>query len=281
MASTVVGLFDNRSEAESVVRDLNDAGFRKDDISYVTQDRSKTAGATTRDDDDSMAAEGAGAGATAGTVLGGLGGLLVGTGALLIPGVGPALVAGSLAGVLGVTAAGAGIGAAAGGLVGGLVGLGVPEEHANYYAEGVRRGGTLVTVHAEDNKVSQAAQIMRRHGAVDIDKRAETYKSEGFNRFDEKSQPYAEHEATAHRDKYAEHRDRVDTGDKAVLEEVEEDIKVGKRQVQRGGVRVFSRVTETPVEKDVTLRDEEVHVSRRNVEPPGHRTPTSRRARSR
>ena len=280
MASTVVGLFDNRNEAESVVRDLNDAGFRKDDISYVTQDRSKTAGATTRDDDDSMAAEGAGAGATAGTVLGGLGGLLVGTGALLIPGVGPALVAGSLAGVLGVTAAGAGIGAAAGGLVGGLVGLGVPEEHANYYAEGVRRGGTLVTVHAEDNKVSQAAQIMRRHGAVDIDKRAETYKSEGFNRFDEKSQPYAEHEATAHREKYAAHRD-VDTGDKAVLEEVEEDIKVGKRQVQRGGVRVFSRVTETPVEKDVTLRDEEIPRLPPQREPPGDRRPTLRRARSR
>ena len=68
---------------------------------------------------------------------------------------------------LGTALAGAGIGAAAGGLVGALAGIGVPEEHAEYYAEGVRRGGTLITVHADDASAPDAARIMQQAGAID------------------------------------------------------------------------------------------------------------------
>ena len=77
-------------------------------------------------------------------------GLLVGIGALAVPGIGPVLAFGPLAAAIGATAAGAGLGAAAGGIIGALVGLGIPEEDANFYAEGVKRGGVLVTVRADD-----------------------------------------------------------------------------------------------------------------------------------
>ena len=88
-------------------------------------------------------------------MLGGVLGLLVGVGAHAIPGIGPVLAAGSLAAALGTAGAstlvGAGLGAATGGIVGGLVGLGIPEEDATMYAEGARRGGTLVTAQVADN----------------------------------------------------------------------------------------------------------------------------------
>ena len=98
-------------------------------------------------------------------------GLLIGIGALAVPGIGPVLAAGPLAGALGTALAGAGIGAAAGGLVGALAGLGVPEEHAEYYAEGVRRGGTLVSVQTDDVNADAAAEAMRAAGALDVEAR--------------------------------------------------------------------------------------------------------------
>src|SRR5439155_20856442 len=87
------------------------------------------------------AATAAGTGASIGTVVGGGAGLLAGLGMLEIPGIGPVVAAGWLVS----TAAGAAAGAAAGGLIGSLTGAGVSKEHAHIYAEGVRRGGSLVT----------------------------------------------------------------------------------------------------------------------------------------
>ena len=100
-------------------------------------------------------------GAAGGGVVGGLIGLLVGAGALVIPGLGPVLVGGALASVLGVTGAtavvGAGVGAATGGILGGLVGSGISEEEARYFDESFRGGGTLVTVSAGARSVRLAA----------------------------------------------------------------------------------------------------------------------------
>jgi hypothetical protein len=80
--------------------------------------------------------------------------------------------------------AGAGIGATAGGLISGLTRLGVPEDDANYYAEGVRRGGTLISVDASDERAERAVAIMKQHGAVEIDKRAAEWRDEGWSGFD-------------------------------------------------------------------------------------------------
>jgi hypothetical protein len=115
-----------------------------------------------------------------------LGGLLVGLGALAIPGVGPLIAAGPIA----TTLLGAGVGAAAGGLLGALVDVGVPEDEANYYAEGVRRGGVLVSVGAEDAMVDRVINILERHNAVDVQRRAEEWQREGWTRFDSTAQPY-------------------------------------------------------------------------------------------
>jgi hypothetical protein len=110
--------------------------------------------------------------AASGGVVGGLAGLLVGLGSVLVPGLGPVIAGGALATLLGTTAAGAGIGAAAGGVVGTLTGLGVSQEEAQLYAEGVKRGGLLVIAEVEAGQVEVADTIMVQTNAVDI-RRAE------------------------------------------------------------------------------------------------------------
>jgi hypothetical protein len=136
------------------------------------------------------ATQGALTGGVTGGVAGGALGLLVGIGALAIPGIGPVLAAGPLAAALSTAAVGAGVGAAAGGLIGGLVDMGVPDEDANFYAEGVRRGGTLVSVSAEDSKANRAYDLMQRHGAVDINQRGAEWRKSGWTRFDANAQSY-------------------------------------------------------------------------------------------
>lgn len=197
MAKTVVGLFDNHSEANTVVPDLLNSGFSRDDISVVAADTARTTGAAHEVGATTKADEGAGAGAVGGTVLGGALGLLVGAGLLAIPGIGPVLAAGPLAAAIGTTAAtvgagalGAGIGAATGGLIGGLAGAGVPEAEAEYYAEGVRRGGTLVAVRTEDHMATTARSIMQRNAAVDIESRGAEWRRGGWSRFDPEAGPY-------------------------------------------------------------------------------------------
>lgn len=200
MTKTVVGLFDTFSTAQTVVQDLVNAGFDRNKVSLVAND-SKGEHANQHNDTtdttngetagEKKTAEGAGTGAVAGTMVGGVVGLLVGFGALAIPGIGPVIAAGQLATVLGSAALGAGIGAAAGGLIGALVNLGVPEDEANYYAEGVRRGGSLVMVTADDDNAERAYQIMQDHDAVDIKRRGEDWKQGGWDRFDPNAQPYS------------------------------------------------------------------------------------------
>jgi len=134
-------------------------------------------------------AESAGAGAFGGTAVGGIAGLLVGIGALTIPGIGPVLAAGPLAAAIGSTLAGAGIGAAAGGLIGALVGLGIPEEDAHFYAEGVKRGGVLVTVRTSDDRAHEALRILRDANATDVNARRDEWTKAGWNRFDDQITP--------------------------------------------------------------------------------------------
>lgn len=192
MAKTVVGLYDDLTAAEGAVRELQNNGFSRDDISVMSRDRHTTTTTTTG----TQAGEGAAAGAGTGAVLGGLGGLLVGLGALAIPGIGPILAAGPLA----TTLAGIGAGAAAGGIVGALVGLGIPEEQAHVYAEGVRRGGTLVMVRSSDEMADQALQIVRRFNPVDIQERGRLWGQHGWTRFDEAGEPYSDADLASERD---------------------------------------------------------------------------------
>jgi len=188
MAKTIVGLFDYTDEAQRVVKELIDHGFKRESISIVANSPKNEMGTDhTEGTQDSDIAVGAGTGAVAGGLVGGgLGLVLSLIGAVAIPVVGPIVAAGPLAAIL----TGAGVGAVAGGLIGGLTAAGVPKEDAEYYAEGVRRGGTLVTVAAEEDKAQQAYDILTSHGAVDIDERGTSYRNEGWKGFDPDAQPY-------------------------------------------------------------------------------------------
>jgi hypothetical protein len=148
------GLYRDPSEAERGIRRFRDSGYEGERIGIVTRDREDAK--ELAEDTGAKAATGAATGAVAGGLLGGITGLLVGIGALAIPGVGPVLAGGALASAFGLgggtAVAGAGIGAAAGGIVGALTGLGFSKDEAEYYDRGVREGRTLVTVHDDEGR---------------------------------------------------------------------------------------------------------------------------------
>lgn len=193
MARTVVAIYDDFQMANNSVRELVDNGVPRDNISIIANNTRGEYGSTTRsmDQETGKVADetgaGAGVGAGIGAAIGGIGGLLVGLGALTIPGIGPVIAAGPLAVALS-TLTGAGVGAVTGGVTGGLlgalIGLGVPEQEAEYYAEGVRRGGVLVTVQVNDNDTDMIMDVLNRHDPVDINERATTWREQGWNRFD-------------------------------------------------------------------------------------------------
>jgi len=126
--------------------------------------------------------------------------------------------------------------------------LGFGSSDEAYYQEGLRRGGTLVSVRADDSRIDRIAEIMGRNGAVDIDKQALQWRESGW--------AGASHPSAG-------------TGEAGVaIPVVEEKLKVGKRDVKRGGVRVYKYVSETPVEETVRLRDETVRVERQPADRP-------------
>jgi len=248
--------------AIAVVNDLVNAGFDRNSISVIANDADKKYSAYIDNDN---AADDTAKGAGIGAAIGGLGGLLLGLGALAIPGVGPVIAAGPLAAAL----AGAGIGAVTGGIIGALVDLGVPEESAHVYAESVRRGNVLVTAQVEDNRVDEATRIMKRTGLIDIEREAAGWRSSGWTGFDATAG-----DRTIDRTRTTvANTGRMDTPSRKLDEDetfevVEEDIQVGKRAVETGGVRVSSHVREVPVEEEVRLRQEHVNVERRPVDRP-------------
>jgi uncharacterized membrane protein len=213
MANTIVALYDDMDTAHKVVRDLRDQGVANNSISLVAQDASGEYGkyATTKGDTTDGASTGAGVGA----VVGGIGGLLVGLGALTIPGIGPVLAAGPLATAV-AALVGAGAGAVAGGVAGGLLGalidMGIPEEHAGYYAEGVRRGGALVTVDADDANLERVRSVMNRYQPVDIHQRAETWRQSGWKGYDASAKPFNAKQTMKDRETYSSMRSTASTG---------------------------------------------------------------------
>jgi uncharacterized protein (TIGR02271 family) len=150
-----------------------------------------------------------------------------------------------------------------------LFGDDIDDSETGVYSEAVRRGSTIVTADVEESLVEQAVGVMRRHGAVDIDRRAAQYRSSGFERFDDSGDMYSPDQARAEWQTYANRADNnlsVDNNTPLVEEVVEEELQVGKRTVNRGGVRVYTRITERPVDEVVTLREERVRVDRRPVD---------------
>src|ERR1700688_4492035 len=147
---TITGLFDRYGDATQVVYPLAAAGIAARDISLVANniDGSAKSVSTTE------AGTGAGTGAAVGGVAGGAAGILAGLGMMAIPGVGPVVAAGWLVATAVGAVAGGGGGAASGGIIGSMTSAGVDERDAHVYAEGVRRGGTLVTARVAESQVA-------------------------------------------------------------------------------------------------------------------------------
>jgi hypothetical protein len=152
MSKVVVGVFHDREPAEEALQDLKAQGFDRD-VSLIARDAERDQGG--------MEGQDLTEGVFTGGALGGIAGLLAGAGALLIPGIGPIIAAGPIAATL--------TGVVTGGIAGGLVDYGIPEERGEYYEEQVRQGGILVSMKASDEKVDDAAAVLRNHGAEDVE----------------------------------------------------------------------------------------------------------------
>jgi hypothetical protein len=192
---TITRIYDDYDAAQSMVQHLHAAGISEADISLVANDADNRFADRERGGND--VAETAGTGAGVGATLGGAAGLLAGLGIMAIPGIGPVVAAGWLAS----TALGAAVGGAAGGLVGALTQSGVSEADANLYAEGVRRGGSLVTVRVGDNDRERVEAILDK-SAVDPAQRVSAYRQSGWERFDEGSKGLTAEEIRRERELY-------------------------------------------------------------------------------
>jgi uncharacterized protein (TIGR02271 family) len=160
----------------------------------------------------------------------------------------------------------------------------MPDHDRHTYEESMRRGGCMLVATVDDDAAEEAIRCLERAGAVDLDEREARWRSEGW-------QPAADREvssnarATQSEPRDATARDRIDTseaanepsalgrenlakGEPARIPVVEERLRVGKREVNRGSVRVRSYIVEEPVHEEVRLREEHVSVERRPVNQP-------------
>jgi len=205
----ISGLFDRYDDARHAIGALEAAGIDRSQISIVANNadsRERLTGEAGpspahQSASRSRAGAGAGTGAALGGIVGGGAGLLAGLGMLAIPGIGPVLAVGWLAATAAGAAAGAAVGGAAGGIIGALVREGVPEEEAHIYAEGLRRGGTLITVRVERAQAAGVEAIFADHHAIDPKTRAAAYRGSGWTGFDEAAAPLSQAEIDEERDR--------------------------------------------------------------------------------
>ena len=202
---TLSRLYDDYAAATLVVRELESVGIPTSEISIVASNAenwysskgtmpSSSKHDRDRDDADDRA-EGAATGAGIGATVGGIAGLLAGLGIIAIPGIGPVVAAGWLAS----TAVFAAAGGVAGGILGALTEAGVSEQDAQVYAEGVRRGGTLLTVRVPEGDQKRVEAILDR-SAVNIREREMTYRKSGWSSFDPDAPPYTADQVRKERD---------------------------------------------------------------------------------
>ncbi len=128
--------------------------------------------------------------------------------------------------------------------------FGDDDDEVNRYSRVGSRSGSIVTVHAQSNdEAERAADLLDDYGAIDVNERASSYESGNtsadFDRTSAYSTPVSDNDTTINR--------------------IEEDLEVGKRTVERGGVRLRSRIVERPVEESIRLREERVTVERNPV----------------
>jgi hypothetical protein len=173
MAKTIAGFFRTQVEGEAAKQALYHGGFSADEVSFLAGD---TRGHQTPAIGPALKNEGSQSEAVSDAFLGGAIGMAAGVLALAIPGVGPFLAIGPLAAAMGGMTAGV----ATGGLIGLLKDHGISEEEAEFYAEGVKRGGALVTVHGVDeDREAKARKILQEAGSIETEELADEWRRAG------------------------------------------------------------------------------------------------------
>jgi len=202
MTTTISRLYNSQMEARTAVRDLEAAGLKNGDISIVASNADNWYDAKTKTyhdlDGKDDRAEGAATGGGIGAAAGGAAGLLAGLGLIAIPGVGPVVAAGWLVATL--------TGALAGGATGGVIGAltqqaGLSKEDADLYAEGLRRGGAVVSARVGDADASRYQAVMDR-SSVKASDRADAYRKSGWTTYNPTARPYSVDEVVKERSLY-------------------------------------------------------------------------------
>jgi uncharacterized membrane protein len=165
IASSIVAVYPDHQSAERAVRLLHEEGIAMGDLSIVGRDFQTTEEpigfVSSRDY--------ARAGAATGAWFGGLFGLCVGAAFLVLPGLGPVVVAGPLTAAVVAGIEGALCGTALGSLAGALVGWGIPREKALKYEKHVKGGKFLVVVRGEPPVVTRARKLLGEHKPEQVD----------------------------------------------------------------------------------------------------------------
>ena len=135
------------------------------------------------------------------------------------------------------------------------------DNDAEKYSRVASRAQSIVTVHTDSKEeAEQAADILDDCGAVNVDERAAQYGYSGTG--DSRSANYVGNSDNIDTSNYQE----TDENKTEKLDVIREDLEVGKREVERGGVRLRSRIVERPVEETIRLREERVTVNRNPVD---------------
>ena len=145
--------------------------------------------------------------------------------------------------------------------------FGDEDDNAGTYTEAVRRGGAVVTVDADDDRLDRAREVLTRCGAIDIEEQVSQWRSEGWTGYDEDGIGAARQQRAASTARGSQGT-VSGQGEQDVVPVIEEELQIGKRQVSGGVVRVVSRVVSTPVSESIELRSEEAVVERRHVDRP-------------
>lgn len=131
----------------------------------------------------------------------------------------------------------------------------IPDEDRHTYDEGMRRGGFMLCASVDDDDTDRVIQLLDETGSVDLDDREKSWRSDGWAGYTPSQSTGANYAANT-----------GTTGNEESIQLAEEELVVGKREVNRGGARIRSYVVEKPVTEQVTLREEHVNVERRPVD---------------
>lgn len=148
----------------------------------------------------------------------------------------------------------------------------VADEDRPSYEEGMRRGSVLLTAHVDESRADEAIRILDQCGTVDLDEREQSWRKEGWQAPPSSTMsspsPQPQQGFTSTGQQSSMRSPPPGSTQEEHIPIVEEQLRVGKREVSRGGARVRSYIEETPVTESVSLREEHVNIERRPVDQP-------------